>query len=171
MVRALMGLMVAALLLPGCDSGAEVPDGFTEAETGPVTFAHPDDWTEGSATGGAELQIEAPEDEAGAPIGIQVFVDNEEGDPAARATALAAELRTTFDDFEVVGQSDTEVDGAESATLLEYTFTRPEGGTVHSWDVLAVAPGGEQVIFRVEGSDDGLDEDTAQEILETLSLS
>ena len=167
MARALIGLMVAGLILVACDSGPEVPDGFTEAEAGPVTFAHPEEWTEGSPTGGAELQIEGPD--AGA--GVQVFVDDEEGDPAARATALAAELRTTFEDFEVVGQSDTEVDGVQSATLLEYTFTRPEGGTIHSWDVLAEGPDGEQVIFRVEGTEDELDEDAVQEIIDTLSFS
>ena len=167
MTRALIGLMMAGFILVGCDSGPEVPDGFTEAEAGPVTFAHPEEWTEGSPTGGAELQIEGPDGENG----VQVFVDDEEGDPAARATALAAELRTTFEDFDVVGQSDTEVDGAQSATLLEYTFIRPEGGTVHSWDVLAEGSDGEQVIFRVEGSEDDLDEDTVQEILDTLSFS
>lgn len=167
MARALIGLMMAGVLLAACDSGPEVPDGFTEAEAGPVTFAHPEDWTDRSPTGGAELQIEG----SGAQMGVQVFVDEEEGDPAARATALAAELRTTFEDFEVVQQSEVEVDGAQSATLLEYTFTRPEGGTVHSWDLLAAGPDGEQVIFRVEGSEEDLDEDTAQEILDTLSLS
>ena len=169
MARLMIGLLMAALLFAACDSGTEVPDGFTEAESPPVTFAHPEDWTEGSPAGGAELQIEGPGDE-GARSGIQVFVDDEEGDPAARATALAAELRTTFEDFEVVGQSETEVDGSESATLLEYTYTRPEGGTVHSWDILALGPDGDQVIFRVEGAEDDLDEDTAQQILDTLSI-
>ncbi|MPZ91374.1 MAG: hypothetical protein GEU68_07065 [Actinobacteria bacterium] len=171
MARTLIGLVMAGLLLTGCDSGPEVPDGFTEAEAGPVTFAHPEDWREGSPTGGAELQIEGPEGTGGARTGLQVFVADEAGDPAARATALAAELRSSFEEFEVVGQSDTEVDGAQAATLLEYTFTRPEGGTVHSWDVLAEGPGGEHVIFRVEGSEEDLDEDTAQEILDTLSFS
>lgn len=167
MARLLIGLVIGGLLTTACDSGPEVPDGFTEAATGPVTFAHPEDWTEGSPTGGAELQIEGPE--GGVQTGIQVFVDDEQGDPAARATALAAELRTTFEDFEVVGQTDTEVDGSESATLLEYTFAA-EGASVHSWDVVAEGPDGEQVIFRVAGSEDGLDEDTAQRILDTLSF-
>ncbi len=167
MARALIGLMMAGFILVACDSATEVPDGFTEAEAGPVTFAHPENWTEGSPAGGAELQIEEPDGDSG----VQVFVDNEEGDPAARATALAAELRTTFEDFEVVGQSETEVDGAQSATLLEYTFTRPEGGTVHSWDVLAAGSDDEQVIFRVEGTEDELDEDAVQEIIDTLSFS
>jgi hypothetical protein len=170
MARALIGLVVAGVLLAACDSGTEVPDGFTEAEAGAVTFAHPEDWTEGSPTGGAELQIEGPEGDGTAQTGVQVFVADEEGDPAARATALAAELRTTFDEFEVVEQSETEVDGAESATLLEYTFTTPEGD-VHSWDILAVGPDGEQIIFRVAGSEEDLDEETAQEILDTLSFS
>lgn len=129
MARLLIGLSIGALLMTACDSGPEVPDGFTEAAAGPVTFAHPEDWTEGSPTGGAELQIEGPD--GGAQTGIQVFVDDEQGDSAARATALAAELRTTFEDFEVVGQTDTEVDGADSATLLEYSFDS-EGASVHS---------------------------------------
>ena len=170
MTRLLIGLMMAGFILVACDSGAEVPDGFTEAEAGPVTFSHPEDWTESAATGGAELQIESPGDE-GARGGVQVFVDDEEGDPAARATALAAELRTSFEDFEVVEQSETEVDGAQSATLLEYTFTGVEGATIHSWDVLAAGSDGEQVIFRVAGSEEDLDEATAREILETLNLS
>ncbi|CAN5650985.1 hypothetical protein BH20ACT23_BH20ACT23_14670 [soil metagenome] len=170
MMRALIGLMVAGLVLAACDSGPDVPDGFTGAEAGPVTFAHPEDWSEGSPTGGAELQIEGPESAGGTQTGVQVFVADEEGDPAARATALAAELRTTFEEFEVVEQSETDVDGAESATLLEYTFAAPEGD-VHSWDILAAGPEGEQVIFRVAGSEGDLDEDTAQQILDTLSFS
>jgi hypothetical protein len=169
MARLLIALSIACLLLAACDSGTEVPDGFTEAEADPVTFAHPDDWSEGSPTGGAELQIVAPENEGGETTGVQVFVDEEGGDPAARATALAAELRTTVEDFEVIEQSDTEVDGAESATLLEYSFTAPEG-TAHSWDVLAEGPDGEQVIFRVAGNDDNLADDTARRILDTLSF-
>ena len=169
MARLLMGLLMAALLLAACDSGPEVPDGFTEAEAPPVTFAHPEDWTEGSPAGGAVLQIEAPGEE-GAPSGIQVFLEDEAGDPAAMATAMAAELRTTFEDFDIVGQSEIEVDGSESATLLEYTYTRPEGGTVHSWDVVALGPDGEQVIFRVEGAEDDLSEDAANQILDTLSI-
>lgn len=169
MTRLMMGLLMAGLLLAACDSGTEVPDGFTEAESNPVTFAHPEDWSEGSATGGAQLQIVAPENEGGAQTGVQVFVDEEGGDPAARATALAAELRTTVEGFEVIEQADTEVDGAESATLLEYSFTTPEG-TAHSWDVLAEGPDGEQVIFRVAGGEDTIDEATAQEILGTLSF-
>ena len=167
MARLLIGLIMAGFILVACDSGTEVPDGFTEAEAGPVTFAHPENWSEGSPTGGAELQLEGPDGGSG----VQVFVDDEQGDPAARATALAAELRTTFEDFEVVGQSDTEVDGAQSATLLEYTFTRQEGGTVHSWDVLAEGSDDEQVIFRVEGSEGDLDEEEVQEILDSLSFS
>ena len=107
MARLLVGLLIGALLMTACDSGPEVPDGFTEAAAGPVTFAHPEDWTEGSPTGGAELQIEGPD--GGAQTGIQVFVDDEQGDPAARATALAAELRTTVEDFEVAGQADTQL--------------------------------------------------------------
>ena len=96
-------------------------------------------------------------------------MDAEEGGSAARASALAAELRTTFEDFEVVGQTDTEVDGADSATLLEYSFDS-EGASVHSWDVVAEGPDGEQVILRVAGSEDGLDEDTAERLLDTLSF-
>ncbi|MDQ3771342.1 MAG: hypothetical protein M3343_04530 [Actinomycetota bacterium] len=166
MARLLIGLVIGGLMT-GCDSGPEAPDGFTEAAAGPVTFAHPEDWTEGSPTGGAELQIEGPE--GGVQTGIQVFVDDEAGDSAARATALAAELRTTVEDFEVLGQADTEVDGADSAALLEYSFAS-EGALVHSWDVVAEGPDGEQVIFRVAGSEDILDEDTAERILDTLSF-
>jgi len=169
MARLLIGLSIACLLLVACNSGTEVPDGFTEAESEPVTFAHPEDWSEGSATGGAQLQIVAPDSEGGAQTGVQVFVDEESGDPAARATALAAELRTTVEDFEVIEQAATEVDGAEAATLLEYTFTTTDG-TAHSWDVLAEGPDGEQVIFRVAGSEDDLSEETAQQILDTLSF-
>ena len=170
MARLLIGLSILCLLLMSCNSGPEVPDGFTEAETGPVTFAHPEDWSEGSPSGGAQLQIEASEDEGGATTGVQVFVDEEEGgDPAARATALAAELRTSVEDFEVIEQAETEVDGAESATLLEYSFSTPEG-TAHSWDILAEGPDGEQVIFRVAGNEDNLSEDTASQILDTLSF-
>jgi len=169
MARLLTGLSILFLLLAACESGPEVPDGFTEGEAGPVTFAHPEDWSEGSPTGGALLQIEAPEDEGGAETGVQVFVDEEGGDPAARASALAAELRTTLEDFEVTEQAPTEVEGAESATLLEYSFSTPEG-TAHSWDVLAEGPDGEQVIFRVAGSEDNLTEETAREILDTLSF-
>ena len=101
--------------------------------------------------------------------GFSLFVDEEGGDPAARASALAAELRTTVEDFEVIEQAETEVDGAESATLLEYLFTTPEG-TAHSWDILAEGPDGEQVIFRVAGNEDNLSEDTATQILDTLSF-
>jgi len=54
MARLLIGLSIGALLMTACDSGPEVPDGFTEAAAGPVTFAHPNDWTEGSPTGGAD---------------------------------------------------------------------------------------------------------------------
>ena len=169
MARLLIGLSLVWLLLASCDSGTEVPDGFTEAEARPVTFAHPEDWSEGSPTGGAQLQIEASEDEGGARTGVQVFVDEEGGDPAARASALAAELRTTLDDFEVIEQAETEVDGAKSATLLEYSFSTPEG-LGHSWDVLAEGPDGEQVIFRVAGNEDNLSEDTATRILDTLSF-
>ncbi len=39
-----------------------------------------------------------------------------------------------------------------------------------SWDVVAEGPDGEQVIFRVAGSEDILDEDTAERILDTLSF-
>ncbi len=170
MARLVIGLMLAGIILAACDSGPEVPDGFAEAQAGPVTFAHPENWSESSPAGGAELQIEGPASDGGAQTGVQVFVADEEGDPAARATALAAELRTTFEEFEVIEQSETEVDGAESATLLEYTFAAPEGD-VHSWDVLAAGPDGEQVIFRVAGSEEDLDEETAQEILDTLSIS
>ena len=170
MARSLIGVLIAGLALGACDSGTEVPDGFTEAEAGPVAFAHPEDWTEGSPTGGAELQIEGPESEGGTQTGVQVFVDEGEGDPAARAAALAAELRTSFEDFEVVEQTETEVDGADSATLLEYTFAGPNGDTVRSWDVVAAGSDGEQVIFRVAGSEGDLDEDTAQQIVGTLRL-
>ncbi len=69
----------------------------------------------------------------------------------------------------MLGQADTEVDGADSATLLEYSF-HSEGAPVHSWDVVAEGPDGEQVIFRVAGSEDILDEDTAERILDTLSF-
>jgi hypothetical protein len=169
MARLLIGLSIACLLLAACDSGTEVPDGFTEAEADPVTFAHPEDWSEGSSTGGAQLQIEASESDGGATTGVQVFVDEEGGDPAARAAALAAELRTTVEDFEVIEQADTEVDGAESATLLEYSFTTPDG-TAHSWDILAEGPDGEQVIFRVAGNEENLSKDTATQILDTLSF-
>jgi hypothetical protein len=169
MARPLIGLWIACLLLAACDSGTEVPDGFTEAEADLVTFAHPQDWSEGSATGGAKLQIVAPDDEGGETTGVQVFVDDESGDPAARATALAAEVRTSVEDFEVIEQADTEVNGAERATLLEYSFTTPEG-TVHSWDILAEGPDGEHVIFRVAGNEDDLSEATAGQILDTLSF-
>ncbi len=101
MARLLIGLLIGAPLMTACDSGPEVPDGFTEAAAGPVTFAHPEDWTEGSPTGGAD------------------------------------------------------------STLLEYSFDS-EGASVHSWDVVAEGPDGEQVILRVAGSEDGLDEDTAE---------
>ena len=169
MARLLIGLLIVSLLLVSCNSGPEVPDGFIEAEASPVTFAHPDSWSAGSPSGGAQLQIEASEDEGGATTGVQVFVDEEGGDPAARASALAAELRTTVEDFEVIEQAETEVDGAESATLLEYSFTTPEG-TAHSWDILAEGPDGEQVIFRVAGNEDNLSEETATQILDTLSF-
>jgi hypothetical protein len=168
MARLLIGLSLVCMLLAACNSGPEIPEGFTEAEADPA-FAHPEDWSEGSPTGGALLQIVAPEDEGGAQTGVQVFVDEEGGDPAARASALAAELRTTLEDFEVIEQAPTEVDGAESATLLEYSFSTPEGAA-HSWDVLAEGPDGEQVIFRVAGSEDNLSEETARQILETLSF-
>ena len=167
MARLLIGLSIACLFFAACDSGTEVPDGFTEAESDPVTFAHPEDWSEGSPAGGAQLQIEASE---GATTGVQVFVDDEEGgDTAARATALAAELRTSVEDFEVIEQAEAEVDGAESATLLEYSFTTPDG-TAHSWDVLAEGPDGDQIIFRVAGNEDDLSEETATQILDTLSF-
>jgi hypothetical protein len=170
MARLLIGLSILSLLLVSCNSGPEVPDGFTEAEASPVTFAHPEDWSEGSPSGGAQLQIEASEEVGGATTGVQVFVDEEEGgDPSARATALAAELRTSVEDFEVIEQAETEVDGAESATLLEYSFSTPEG-TAHSWDILAEGPDGEQVIFRVAGNEDNLSQETATQILDTLSF-
>ena len=170
MARLLIGLSIACLFLAACDSGTEVPDGFTEAESDPVTFAHPEDWSEGSPTGGAQLQIDASEGDGGATTGVQVFVDEEEGgDTAARATALSAELRTSVEDFQVIEQAEAEVDGAESATLLEYSFTTPDG-TGHSWDILAEGPDGDQVIFRVAGNEDDLSEETATQILDTLSF-
>jgi nucleotide-binding universal stress UspA family protein len=165
MSRAVTASLIAGLLLVACDSGPEIPEGWQEAETGPVTFAHPEDWNEGSAEGGAELQIEGPE----SGTGIQVFVSDEEGDSAARATALVAELRTTLEGFELAEQTETEVDNAESATLVEYSFDG-EGGSVHSWDIVAEGTEGDQIIFRVAGGEDDLDGDTAQQVLDSLSL-
>jgi hypothetical protein len=167
MARALMASLFAGLLLVACESGPEIPEGWQEAQTGPVSFAHPEDWNEGSATGGAALQIEGP----ATGTGIQVFVSEEQGDSAARASALVAELRTTLGGFELTEQSETEVDNAESATLVEYTFEGDDGGSVRSWDVVAEGPEGDQVIFRVAGGENDLDEDTAQQVLDSLSLS
>jgi hypothetical protein len=167
MSRAVTASLIVAVLLPvGCNSGPEIPEGWQEAETGPVAFAHPQGWNEGSAEGGAALQIEGPE----SGTGIQVFVSEQEGDSAARATALVAELRTTLQGFELAEQTETEVDNAESATLLEYSFDGDDGGSVHSWDIVAEAPEGEQIIFRVAGGEDDLDDDTAQQVLDSLSL-
>jgi len=168
MTRLLFVLLLSGVLLAACNSGTEVPDGFTEAEAGPVTFAHPEDWSETSATGGAALQIEGPS-AAGVQTGVQVFVDEQGGDPAARASALAAALRTSFEDFEVNEQTESEVEGAEAATLLEYTFAA-DGTTVRSYDVLAEGPDGDQIIFRVAGAENDLDADTAGEIIDTLSF-
>jgi hypothetical protein len=166
MSRVVTASLMAVLLLVACDSGPEIPEGWQEAETGPVTFAHPQEWNEGSAEGGAALQIEGPE----SGTGIQVFVSEEEGDSAARATALVAELRTTLQGFELSEQTETEVDNAESATLLEYSFDDDEGSSANSWDIVAEGPGGEQIIFRVAGGEDDLDDDTAQQVLDSLSL-
>ena len=169
MTRLAIVLLLSGVLLAACNSGTEVPDGFTEAEAGPVTFAHPEDWSETSATGGAALQIEGPSGAGGVQTGVQVFVDEQGGDPAARASALAAALRTSFEDFEVTEQTESEVEGAEAATLLEYTFDA-DGTTVRSYDVLAEGPDGDQIIFRVAGAENELDADTAGEIIDTLSL-
>lgn len=171
MILAVCGLSL--LGAAGCDDSVETPEGFAEAGAGPLGFAHPEDWTEtpeAESMSDATAQFLAPLDDADSPTGILVFSSPEEGrELDGRVQNAKASYPSTFPDFEVVEETDLEVPGAEGAVLLEFTYTTDADEDAHSFDVITGSED-EEVVFRVAGPEDALDEDLARRIIDTLSF-
>lgn len=172
MISALCGF--ALLGTAGCDDSVEVPEGFVEAQSGPASFAHPEDWSEvseGERIADAQAQFEAPAGDADPPTGILVFTSPDEGRSLeGRVQNTKESFPTTFPDFEVTGETDIEVSGAEGAVLLEFTYTTDAGGTARSFDVITGTEE-DEVVFRVAGPEGSLDEGLARQIIDTLTLT
>lgn len=171
MISAVCGL--ALLGAVGCDDSVDVPEGFVEAQAGPARFAHPEDWSEvaeDERIEGAQAQFEAPAGDADTPTGILVFTSPDEGRSLdGRVQNARGSFPTTFTDFEVTGESDLEVSGADGAVLLEFTYATDAGETALSFDVITGTEE-DEVVFRVAGPEESLDESLARRIIDTLTL-
>ncbi len=172
MISAVCGL--ALLGAVGCNDSVEVPEGFVEAQAGPARFAHPEDWSEVSEDeriADAAAHIETPAGDAGTPTGILVFTSPDEGRSlGGRVQNAKGSLLTTFPDFEVTDEGEVEVPGAEGAVLLEFTYTTDAGETAISFDVIT-GTDDDEVVFRVAGPEESLDESLARQIIDTLTLT
>lgn len=178
MVRLRTAVVAAALLLTGCDGGgAAVPEGFTRFDSDTFALSHPEDWEVGQQGGRDSLTALGEVSPQGIPEAAIVEIDPTfSGNFDVAIGGLQDLARVELPEFTVVSEEEVEVDGAQTARLLETTYLGTEEGgaeaTVPMRQLDLLALNGEEILYylRVNAPQELYDAETSRQIVDSFTL-
>ncbi|MGH3657449.1 MAG: hypothetical protein ACRDUA_12380 [Micromonosporaceae bacterium] len=163
-------LVAGAALLAGC-TGSGPPDGFAEGKASNVTVAHPKDWSVTST--GTTYQAELRAGAKTTAVLTAERIDVQSGDArGALVTELTGPQMSWFG-YTVRGMQDLEIEGAESAARVNYTYRDPREkgiatGPATGTDIAVVVPGRKVDLVRLTWSNGALTADQVNQIVSTV---
>lgn len=164
-------LAAGGALLTGCTGGSDVPEGFAEGKASNVSVAHPKDWSVTST--GATYQAELRAGGKTTAVVSARRIDVRSGDArGALATELTGPQMSWFG-YAVKGIQDLEIEGAESAARLNYTYRDPREkgiatGPATGADIAVVVPGRKVDLVRITWSNGALSADQVNKIVSSV---
>lgn len=169
--------LLAGALFSGCALFNRPPQGFQRASAGEVSFVYPETWREVTQEGdnsGVPFAAELRRDgRVVAQVGVLDDVTDKPDVVLAAHTAIAT-MQVSRADFHVKGLDVVEVDGADDARRLNYTYSINEkGGNVtpaRGIDVAALGPNQTPVVVRVNWLTGRVTAGTVEQIVTSVSV-
>lgn len=171
-------VLAVALLLAGCGGGeAAVPEGFTRFDSDTFSLSHPEGWEVGQQGLGDSYTALGDTGAQGIRQGAAVEIDPTFSGNFEVAIGGLKDLATVErPEYALVSEEEVEIDGAQTARLLESTYLGTGEGTeptvpMRQLDLFAL--NGEEILYylRVNAPEELYDETTAREIVDSFTLS
>ncbi|MQA96848.1 MAG: hypothetical protein GEV11_20200 [Streptosporangiales bacterium] len=171
-VLAGLAVLTGLTVLAGC-GGAEPAEGLTRAETSAVTVDYPSGWVKGDpAQAGSSVTFVARQGAADAPDAqLAVLEKPVKASTASLAAAAMGTARATGQAGRETKRTQAEVEGADEALRVDYTYTLRDAGARGVGVDLVAVKDRDVFVVRITGVQGRLDPGTIDAIVASMRLT